>query len=249
MKKKNFKIKVCLFMSLFFVNILISVLFAKSSVDYSVAESNYDTNFSKLVGGSYDIFLENLKAGNEMYEKDVAWIQTCESSNKLLIGASGVVWCGYIMSDDLEKLGYDVIGFGGVTDYQITEWLPYIHKKYDKVIIFAGVNTLNLSLLNNINDFDISCAMKISDVIEETGENLLYDGGKVYYVQVKEMTYLQDDGDEKFIQRYNKLAERLNTCLKENNVNLYEIPYPTTPEYSSGYVHYNNKMVWMDMLK
>lgn len=226
-----------------------SSLANKINIDYSMAESDYDSNFSNMVGSSYDLFLANLKSKTNAGVKDVFWIQMNENNNKLIIGASGVVWCGYTMTSELDKLGYDVIGFGGVTDYQIKEWIPYIDKKYDKVIIFAGVNTINLSIINGITELEASCAMKISEAIESSIKNLLYADGTLQYVEIKEMTYPTDSLDQDFIFKFNKLAKKLNKCLKENNIDLYTIKYPTTKEFSNGYVHYNNRVVWVDMLK
>ena len=221
----------------------------KINVDYSMAESDFDSNFSLLVGSSYDEFLANLKNKTNMGVKDVCWIQMNDKNDKLIIGASGVVWCGYTMTSELDTLGYDVIGFGGVTDHQIKEWIPYIDKKYDKVIIFAGVNTINLSIISGITELEASCAMKISETIESSIKNLLYADGTLQYVAIKEMIYPDDSTDQEFVFKFNKLAKRLNNCLSENNIDLYTLKYPTTKEFSNGYVHYNNRVVWVDMLR
>ena len=78
----------------------------------------------------------------------------------------------------------------------------------------------------------------------------LEEGGEIVYVKVLPMVYGIDNSDQKLVNCYNNLVPAFNNSLSFlDNISLYDIPYPTTNEYSHGYVHFNNRIVWEDLLK
>ena len=85
--------------------------------------------------------------------------------------------------------------------------------------------------------------------IAQISEKILDSNGVIEYVKVVPMTYERDNSDKGYIDKFNKLANEFNSALDILGINTYEIPYPTTTEYSKGYVHYNNVVVWGDLLK
>ena len=236
----------------YFLSTLI-VLSSFCFVSFSANKNFYDEEVRtyKSFGEAFDLSYQNFLAalGNEdLQDVNTCWIRLREYNDKLIIGGSAVVWCGYTMVDALDYYGYDIVGFGGMTDDKIKEWIPKIKKKYKKIILFEGVNTVNLAIGSGMTELTQEMIESVATTIVALQNELLEPGGKFVYVKVKEMTYIQDNPDEKTVKNFNKVANELNLALSTMNVPMYEIKYPTTKEYSSGFVHYNSKIVWEDML-
>lgn len=236
----------------YFVGILI-ILVNLCFVCFGATKNFYDEEVRtyKSFGEAFDLSYQNFLAalGNkDLQDVNTCWIRMREYNDKLIIGGSAVVWCGYTMVDALDYYGYDIVGFGGMTDDKIKEWIPRINKKYKKIVLFEGVNTVNLAVGSGMTELTQEMIESVATTIVAVQNELLQPGGEFIYVKIKQMTYVQDNPDEDTVNNFNKIANELNLALSTMGVPLYEIRYPTTKEYSSGFVHYNNKIVWEDML-
>ena len=249
MRNKSSKLSIILksFISFIFIIIFsISTVFAEDTF-YDMEKRNYD-NMDEVFYLGYNDFLN--KIGYEDYTYVYAgWTRFRPYNNKLIIGASGVVHCGDTLGTLIDNYGYDIVSYGGICDDKLKEWIPHIHKKYKKIILFEGVNTVNLLALNNLDHMTTEAYESILTTIVDLSTNLLEPDGELVYVKVKPMTYSRDNEDKNFIKRFNSIANELNETLDALNIKTYEIPFETTNEYSSGYVHYNNIAVWNDMLR
>ena len=219
-----------------------------AGTDYYELEKVHYKSFSEVFNTSYDIFLDSI-GKCDLQDVNAFWIRLRDYNDKLIIGGSGVVWCGDTMRDSIDYYGYDIVGFGGMTDDKIKEWIPRIKKKYKKIILFEGVNTLNLAVGGGMKKVSQELIESVVTTIVMIQNELLEPNGEFVYVKVKPMTYPRDVADKKTMNSFNKMSEELTIALISMNIPLYELKYPTTKEYSSGYVHYNNKVVWDDMLK
>ena len=239
----------------FIVFMLCIIAFLFSSVDNSFANADFYelekihyNSFSEVFDTSYNVFLDSI-GKCDLQDVNAFWIRLRDYNDKLIIGGSGVVWCGDTMRDSLDYYGYDIVGFGGMTDNKIKEWVPRIKKKYKKIILFEGVNTINLAVGGGMKKVSQELIESVVTTIVMIQNELLEPSGEFVYVKVKPMTYPQDVASKNTMNSFNKMSEELNIALTSMNIPLYELKYPTTKEYSTGYVHYNNKVVWDDMLK
>ena len=214
---------------------------------YDLEKKHYNS-FSEAFKNSYSLFLDSI-GKNDLQDVNAYWIRLREYNDKLIIGGSGVVWCGYTMGDSLDFYGYDIVGFGGMTDNKIKDWIPRIKKRYKKIILFEGVNTTNLAVGGGMKKVSKELIDSVATTIVVAQNELLAPDGELFYVKVKPMVYPQDVGDKKIADNFNKVSTELNIALTTMNVPMLELKYPTTKEYSSGYVHYDNKVVWEDLLK
>ena len=187
--------------------------------------------------GKEDIFLEG-------------WSRIRTANDKLIIGSSGVIWCSVILGDQMDILGYDSVAFGGVPDEYMRDWVKRIKKRYKKVIVFSGTNTIDLCTHYNYDCIDGEVYSSIVDTLMAVSKNLLTKDGLLCYVKIKERT-----GDDIFkygiekVMKYNKLASELNYLLDQmESVEKLTLNYPTDKRYSEEYVHYNKKEVWEDLL-
>ena len=212
---------------------------------YDLEKITYET-MSETFHADYNNFVSNIGISDSM-NIYTGWSRFRPLNDKLIIGASAVVHCGSTLENDIDYYGYDILGYGGICDDKIKEWIPHINKKYKKIILFEGVNTINILCINKIKTVPNEAYDSILTTIAMLGD-LLVPGGEIIYVKVKPMTYDRDAADENFVKRFNSLAAELNNTFTALNIKLYEIPYDTTVEYSSGYVHYSNRIVWNDML-
>lgn len=228
------------------INCLCINSYAKLSF-YEAEKKNYNS-FGEDFNLLYQTFIDSIGV-NDLTDINAYWCRMRDNNDKLIIGGSGVVYCGYTMGDELDQYGYDIVGFGGMCDDKIKDWIPKIKKKYRKIIIFEGVNTVNLAMGAGINEVTQEMLESVLTTIAQVQNNLLDLNGEYKYVKVLSMTKGRDNPDPKLISNFNKLAKPFNAALEFINIPLYEIKYPTTKEYSSGYVHFNNKKVWQDMLK
>lgn len=197
---------------------------------------------------SYFSFLS--KIGKEDVTVE-GWSRIRASNDKLIIGSSGTVWCSVILGDEMDRLGYDSVGFGGVPDEYMKEWIKKIKKKYKKVIVFSGMNTLDICTQYKYDVIDSEVFTSVVDTLMDISKKLIDKNGLLCYVKIKERTEEKDliryghDG----IKRYNKLANQFNYLLDEmKDIKKLTINYPTDERYSAGYVHYNKKEVWEDLL-
>ena len=243
--------KISKLFSVFMASLLVLLSFDAKYVyadtDFFTIEKKHYSSFSEAFNLSYNIFLDAI-GKNDLEDVNAYWVRMRDYNDKLIIGGSGVVWCGDTLKESADFYGYDIVGFGGMTDNKIKEWLPKINKKYKKIIIFEGVNTINLALGYGMKKITQQLIESVATTIVDVQNQLLLEGGELVYVKVKPMTFPQDTGDKKTAETFNKMSAELNVALSVMNVSLYELKYPTTNEYSSGYVHYNNKIVWDDLL-
>lgn len=243
-KKINSILRISVFLAVFFI---VNVENCFASTGFYELEKKHYNSFPEAFNLSYNLFLDSI-GKNDLEDVNAYWVRIRDYNDKLIIGGSGVVWCGDTMKDNLDYYGYDIVGFGGMTDNKIKEWIPRINKKYKKIILFEGVNTINLAVGGGMKKISKEIVDSVATTIVDMQNALLDTDGKLVYVKVKPMTFPQDIGDKKTIESFNKMSTDLNVALSVMNIPMYELKYPTTKEYSSGYVHYNNKVVWEDLL-
>ena len=215
---------------------------------YDIEKLSYDT-LGEDFKYYYDMFLNSF-GETDFKVVDCGWLRMRDENDKLIIGSSPVVYCGYTMGESIDKYGYDVISYGGITDDKIKDWVPKINKKYKKIIIFEGINTVNLAAIFSFNNVTDEMIYSVFSTISVLINFNLEEGGEIVYVKVLPMVYGIDNSDQKLVNCYNNLVPAFNNSLSFlDNISLYDIPYPTTNEYSHGYVHFNNRIVWEDLLK
>ena len=231
------------------VALLNSSTYCEPNISYYDAERlSYETlgdDFKK----NYSAFLD-LIGHSDFKDVDSGWLRMRDENDKLIIGSSPAVYCGYTMGESIDKYGYDVISYGGITDDRIKDWVPRIHKKYKKIILFEGINTVNLAAIFSFNNVTDEMIYSVFSTISALMNFNLEAGGELVYVKVLPMVFGRDNADEKLMNTYNNLVPTFNNSLAFlDNITLYDIPFPTTDEYSHGYVHFNNRIVWEDLLK
>lgn len=241
-----------------FKNFIIIILFLLPIFHTQNTFSQENNHFNTLIDNwfnSQDDFFKNsyISFVSKIGKEDVmveGWSRIRASNDKLIIGSSGVVWCSVILGDEMDKLGYDAVAFGGVPDKYIRDWVKRIKKRYNKVIVFSGVNTLDICSYYHYNNIDNEVYASIVDTLMEVSKNLLTKKGLLCYVKIKERT--EDDIPQYGIDgvnRYNELANQLNYFLDEmKSVEKLTLNYPTDKRYSQEYVHYYKKEVWEDLL-
>ena len=140
-----------------------------------------------------------------------------------------------------------MIGYGGVFDDEYISWLKSLgDKKYRNIVIFGGVNDVNIRALSNYENVDLLYCNILIDVLSEAKKHIL-SGGKIVYVKVKPMEVGVDNPDAKFVKRFNKIANQINENIENFGYLSYDIPFDTSAEYSSHYIHYNNSIVFETM--
>ena len=200
----------------------------------------------------YELFLYKISAKEDFILEDGYFVRFRENNDKLIIGSSGVVWCGNTMGDELDKYGFDVVGFGGIPDNMMKDWVSRINKKYNKIIYFSSINTLDVCSYYNLDTINDTIFEAVVTTMMDAANKILVSGGHLSYVLIKYLPYDEKENDKErveFCKRFNKMAKELNDVMRLVNVFKIDIKYPMTKEYSKGYVHYNNKVVWDDVLK
>ena len=196
---------------------------------------------------SYNNFIESIKNEENFQDKNSGWISLKNTNDKLIIGCSTAVWCGYTIKDsELEKYGYDIIGLGGAFDSDLTIFLKNLQKKqYKKILIFGGVNDVNLRAFTGEKIVDYNFATEIGELVDESRNHLSNGVTDVIFVRVKPMIYGEDSEDYGFVNRFNNCALQYNDLLTYLiGVKYYDIPFDTSEKYSAGYVHYNKLEVY-----
>lgn len=193
---------------------------------------------------------KNLVVQKGSYE-DIAsgWLFFDENNDKLLIGSSGAVFCGYTMKRELLlKHGYDVIGFGGIFDDELIELLKLANgKKYKTILIIGGINDLNIRSLYNIHDIDMGYCITLNELRDEAKLHMIDGESSLYYVKIKPMTLGRDIDNELFLDNFNNMAKEINDNIELFGYKSYDIPFDTTTEFSEHYMHYNNVIVYETM--
>lgn len=245
-------------MKKFLFKILILVVFLGIVTNYCNADSLNQEEFAKTIIESnkssrpkeliemYDGFKRMVSEKQFFGNVDVAWSFFDSNNDKLLIGSSGAVFCGSTMQSELlKKYGYDVIGFGGIFDEEIADFLTLLgDKKYKTIVIFGGVNDVNVRAAFNLSNIDLYYCKTLIELINEAKKHLKSDDSNVYYIKVKPMTLNRDSNDEKFVNRFNSMAKEINDNIESFGFKSYDFPQETIKEYSEHYVHYNNVVVY-----
>lgn len=206
----------------------------------------YETipNYQKI---AYNNFIQSVKNEVDYKDKNSGWIRLRNNNDKLIIGCSTAVWCGYTIDNtSLERYGYDIIGLGGAFDTDLKNILENLRKnQYKKIVIFGGVNDCNLRAFTGEIVVDPNYASEIANLLDEARRHLLNGVTDVIFVRVKPMTYIEDSDDIEFMLRYNNCALQYNDLLTYLiGVKYYDIPFDTSDKYSSGYVHYDKIEVY-----
>ena len=242
------------FLKKIFTIILVLILFSEKNYCnqsfsfYDIEKLSYET-LGDDFNNNYNMFLDSF-GKNDFKNINCGWLRIRDENDKLIIGSSPVVYCGYTMGDSIDKFGYDVISYGGITDDKIKDWVIGINKKYKKIIVFEGINTLNLAAIFSFNSVTDEMIYSVFSTIASLINFNLDSDGEIVYVKAIPMVYERDNSNEELVKKYNNLVPAFNNALTFlNNIQLYDIPFPTTNEYSHGYVHFNNRIVWEDLLK
>lgn len=200
---------------------------------------------------AYEGFKEIVANKENFANVDIGWSYFNDDNKNLIIGSSGVVYCGNTMTNEgLANYGFDLVGFGGIFDKDACELLSLIKdKKYENIILFGGVNDLNIRANNGFRNIDMLYCNTLIDFMEEAKKHLKATNSNIYYVKIKPM--LDRDSftnmDREFISRYNSIAFEINYNIDNCGFKGYDIPFDTTNEYSELYIHYNNKVVFEAM--
>ena len=208
-----------------------------------VYKQNYYNNMPYWQKYAYDTFFSFLEEGKDFKDVNSGWIKLREGNENLVIGCSTAVWCGYtIDGTELEKYGYDIIGLGGAFDTDITHILEKLGKKnYKKIIIFGGINDINLRAFSGVYAIDKDYAKEIGNLVDEARRHLKNGVTELVFIRVKEMEPEIDTDDYNYLLNFNNCALQYNDLLTYLiGVKYYDIPYDTSRKYSAGYVHYNN---------
>lgn len=197
----------------------------------------------------YGDFLESLKSIDENVSKYTDNIRVTLGNKKLIIGDSAAVYCLKTMGEDLDNMGFDIISCGSVTEDQMTDWISSINKKYDKIILLGGVNTINLEALNNWKTVEPEMLLSVAKFFVAMQNYILNNDGKMFFVKIKEKVYPRDDENLDFCNRFNTLANQRNVWLETVcNIPSLEIKYDATIDNAESYSHYTNKQVFYDLL-
>ena len=224
---------------------------ANANISYYDLEYDWWKNQISEFKSIYETFLEKISAKEDFILEDGYFVRFRENNDKLIIGSSAVVWCGTTMGDDLDNYGFDVVGFGGIPDNKMKEWIDRIDKKYEKIIYYSTINTLEVCSYYNLSEINDSVFSAVMNTMIDVVNKILAKGGHLSYVKVKNLQYDESVNTKErieFCKRFNKMAEELNDVMNMTKVFKIDIKYPMTKEYSKGYVHYNNKIVWEDLL-
>lgn len=179
------------------------------------------------------------------------WLYFDDHNDKLLIGSSGVIFCGNTMQKELlYQYGYDVVGFGGIFDEEVIELMRLLpDKKYKTIVIFGGVNDLNIRAFSNINNVDLYYCSILNGMFDEAKKHLLIDNSNIYYIKIKPMTLNVDSFDLEFVNRYNNMVSQINDNIELFGYKSYMIPFDTSSLFSEHYIHYNNQIVYKTMFE
>ncbi|MBO6119135.1 MAG: hypothetical protein J6P02_01570 [Lachnospiraceae bacterium] len=246
-----------------FCKIFIEIVLVVALSYHTVASSIYSDDFVKKIlkdnklsrpeflKNNFNMFKNLISSKGSYGDISSGWLYFDDSNDKLMIGSSGAVYCGYVMQNEkLKKYGYDMIAFGGIFDDEIVELLKLIKdKKYKKIVVFGGVNDLNLRTLFGMTDIDIIYCVTLNNILDEARRLLIDSQSQIYYIMVKPLIYGVDFNDESFVRRYNNMAKEINDNIELFGYKSYMIPFATTKEYSEHYVHYNNPLVYETMFK
>ena len=252
---KNIKKSISIFFSIIFILFAIdNYTFASinEKLNYYDFENNWWGYQTEAFKETYEIFLNKIINKEDFIAEDAYYVRFRENNDKLIIGSSAVVWCGNVMGDELDKYGFDIVGFGGMPDNKMKEWANRINKKYSKIIYFSGINTLDICSYNNMDTINNSVFESIVTTMINIVDNILDHDGHLSYVRIKDLQYDESVTPKErveFCKRFNKMAKELNAAMDLVNVYKIDITYPMDAEHSAGYVHYNNKIVWEDLLK
>lgn len=249
---KKFCLKILIFVFICIASLSIS--YATSYDQADLAREYISANKESRDAALKDLFVafKNLVSVKGSFE-DIrsGWLYFDENNDKLLIGSSGAVFCGGTMQrEGLQKYGYDVIAFGGVFDDELVELLKRIDgKKYKTIVLFGGINDLNLRSLYNFHDIDFYYCEVLNLFLDEAKNHLIDENSSVYYIKIKPMTLNRDMDNERFINNFNNMAKEINDNVELFGYKSYAVPFDTSSEYSEHYIHYNNPIVYDTMFK
>ena len=121
--------------------------------------------------------------------------------------------------------------------------------KYKTIVIFGGVNDVNIRAAFNLSDVDLCYCQTLIDLYYESKTHLADDDSTVYYINVKPMTLYRDSSDTDFVNRFNAMAKEINDNIELFGYKSYDFPQETIEEYSEHYVHYNNEIVYKTLFE
>lgn len=250
MRISKIKIVYILLISLLLVNISYASEPSQEEKMKQIIE-DHKKNLPKELNIVYDGFKEIVANKSNFENVNFGWSYFNDNNRNLIIGSSGVVYCGNAMTNEgLAKYGFDLVGFGGIFDSDACELLRLIKdKEYDNIVLFGGVNDLNLRANSGFHNIDMLYCNTLIDFVEEAKKHLRATNSNIYYVKIKPM--LDRDSfvnmNSEFISRYNSIAFEINYNIDNCGFKGYDIPFDTTNEYSELYIHYNNKVVFETM--
>lgn len=207
---------------------------------YTELINEHEVYLKNLVGDKYQEFLNNIGKGDLDIE-NACYIHTNKENKNLIIGSSGVVNLGQsLQSQFLDQYSCDVIGFGGTTDRMMLEWIPYIKKRYEKIIILNGVNTVNVCLKASIDEIKFDFVNDIVNICNQYS-TLLKEGGKIIYMNIELFNKIEDE----YNVIYNEYVKVLNPMLLANNVPVKSFNY----QVGEDGLHSKNKEMFKNLVE
>lgn len=198
---------------------------------------------------AYNDFLDKISKKEDFSNIEASCIYINDVNRNLIIGHSGVVFLGAIMGkNEMLEYGFDVVSFGGLFDEDLCMTFDRLDKKYDNIVLYGFTNDLNLRATVGLNNLDKNYLETFYNLIIKAREHLNEINGKLILIRVKEMVFEVDHYDKTYVDNYNNMAKLLNNNIDALHYMSYEIPFDTTKDNTSHYIHYNKKYVYEKML-
>lgn len=217
--------------------------------NHSLLTRAHSNRYPEYQKKAYNDFLEKISKNEDFSNIEASCIYFNEVNRNLIIGHSGAVFLGAIMGrEEMLHYGFDVVSFGGLFDEDICMTFDKLNKKYDNIVLYGFTNDLNLRASAGLNELDRNYCETFYNLINKAREHLNELNGKLILMRVKNMTLEVDHNDPDYIENYNTMAHTLNNIMDELGYITYEIPFDTSKEHTSHYIHYDKKYVYEKML-
>lgn len=230
-------------------NINIATFSEAEKANHSLLTRAHSNRYPDYQKKAYNDFLEKVSKSEDFSNIEASCIFFNNVNRNLIIGHSGVVFLGAIMGrEEMLHYGFDVVSFGGLFDEDICLTFDKLKKKYDNIVLYGFTNDLNLRATVGLDELDQSYCETFFDLIVKAREHLNNINGKLILIRVKDMTLEVDHDDPTYVENYNAMAHVLNDNIDKLGYTSYEIPFDTSKENTSHYIHYNKKYVYEKML-
>lgn len=217
--------------------------------NHSLLTHAHSNRYPEYQKKAYNDFLDKVSKYEDFSNIEASCIYFNDVNRNLIVGHSGAVFLGAIMGrEEMLHYGFDVVSFGGLFDEDICQTLDRLNKKYDNIILYGFTNDLNLRATVGLGELDQSYCETFYNLINKAREHLNNINGKLILIRVKEMTLHVDHDDPTYVNNYNNMARILNDNMDKLGYITYEIPFDTSKENTTHYIHYDKKYVYEKML-